>query len=146
MSATKLQRVAKNGSLARTNGVRKHSRAVPGGSPDVRLSPDGQDLARLAPVEAQPVDSPMWPTHPVVWLQPALRPVVPSSSGLSIERQLRIPAPDFINPGVTPASIAPALHTERDPLAPDLVQPLPQSGLRPLGWDPRQHCRKEGDQ
>ena len=145
MSPTKLQRVAKNGSGAGTNGVRKRSRAVPGGSPDVRLSPDAQELARLAPVEAQPVDAPMWPTHPVVWLQPALRPALPSSSGLSIERHLRIPAPDFINPGITAASIAQTLNAERDPLAPDLARPLPKSGLQPLGWDPREHCRKEGD-
>ena len=127
------------------NGVRKRSKSVSNGSAEPKPSPFGPELARLATVEAKPVDTPMWPAHSVVWLQPELWPALPTSSGLSIERHLRVPAPDFINPGITPASRAHALDAGRDLLAPGLVHPLPQSSLEPLGWDPREHFRKGGD-
>jgi len=144
MSPTKLRRLAKNGTAAGTNGARTRSRGVSDASSEA--TPYGQELARLASVESRPQDAPMWPTHHIVWLQPALRPAIRGSSGLSIERHLRVPVGDFLNPGVTAVSRAHSLDTECNPLTPDLALVLPQSELQPRGWHPREHCRKEGNQ
>jgi len=96
-----------------------------------------QNLACFAAFEARPIDAQMWPVHPVVWLQPELRPGLPGSSGLTIERHYQIPAPDFLRLHITPNGHARALDEVCDPRPPDLPRQLPRSDLAPLGWDPR---------
>jgi hypothetical protein len=103
--------------------------------------PPGAPFANL---EAAPIDVPMWPIHSAVWFQPELAPSVPAWSGLAIERRHRIPAPDFLHSGAVPVQRPDTLDNSRDALAPDARPEIPQSGLAPLGWDPRAVGRKEG--
>ena len=104
-------------------------------------------LAPFANVEATVADEPMWPLNPVAWFHPELSPRSLSSSGLLIERQHRIPAPDFAPLEITP--VAPS-HTPGEGCEPllaevlraDVKRQLPASDLAPLGWDPRAHAQE----
>jgi hypothetical protein len=117
--------------------------AAPRKRPATRRTPPdaseqgGPDAAPFAPVKAQAANPDMWPAQPALWLQPELAPGIPASSGLTIVRQQRIPAPGFVEFTVEPnGNVHLALDT-CDPAAPQLLTPLPHSGLAPLGWDPR---------
>jgi hypothetical protein len=79
----------------------------------------------------------MWPVHALLWLQPDLYPARPHSSGLRIERRHKPPAPDFVRLGMDPAGPAPTGERACAPLASHRARWIPQSGLTPLGWDPR---------
>jgi hypothetical protein len=114
--------------------LRSAAHAAPAASRD----PAPQPLpAPFAVVDGEPVDAPMWPIHPVVWFQPELTPGIPRCSGLSIERQYKVPMPDFLHPDVAPACHPDTPDDTRDPLPPNLRQELPHGDLAPLGWDPR---------
>jgi hypothetical protein len=116
-------------------------------------APSPPKLAHFAPVDAQPKDAPMWPVHSLIWWQPGLKPALPGSSGLRIERRHQVPIPDFLYLEMKPAGRPrPSLESPCDPLLPCRQPSLPQSGLAPLGWDPRAAVsvagpqpRKEGD-
>ena len=104
-------------------------------------------LAHFAPVAAQPKDAPMWPVHSMIWWQPGMKPELPNSSGLRIERRHQVPIPDFLYLEMRPAGRPrPPLESPCDPLFPRPQQALPQSGLVPLGWDPRADVKVIGPQ
>jgi hypothetical protein len=96
--------------------------------------------------EAEPIDAPMWPHQPAIWLQPNEAPAVPSWSGLGIERHNRIPAPDFLTSVGGPANREDSLENSPRPFTPSVGPGLPQSDLVPLGWDPRADCPKAGNE
>lgn len=149
MSAASYQAPAGNGTGAepapapspsrRRGGTRKApvARRASTGKPEAAPAPPAPDVASFVSVEARAVDAPMWPVHPVAWLQPELRPGDPGLSGLHIERHHRFPAPGFLQLAPTPASPPLTADTARDPLLPNAKRACPQSGLAPLGWDPR---------
>ena len=98
--------------------------------------------ASFAALDAQSVDAPAWPIHPVSWFQPERAPALPSWNGLAIERTQRIPVPGFVPPEATllnrSAALAqPALRV------PTIRVTLPRSGLAPLAWDARALLREE---
>jgi hypothetical protein len=97
-------------------------------------------LAPFATVEARAADEPMWPLNPVAWFHPELTPRSLPSSGLLIDRQHRIPAPDFAPLGITPVAPLPPAGEGDEPLLAKVERQLPHSDLRPLGWDPRAHA------
>ena len=99
--------------------------------------------ATFAGTGAGPVDSNAWPVHPALWFQPDLRPSAPVWSGLSIERHNRIPAPDFIEPKITPLDSRQCIDGECSARMPALRAGIPPSDLEPFGWDPRALSRKE---
>jgi hypothetical protein len=149
MRATKLQGLTRPEPVAQPNGtahassasrvVRTPSTTRPksGGTLYRETTFPAQKLAPFAAVEAQPIDVQMGPVHSVVWLQPELRPGLPASSSLRIERHYKVPAPDFLYFDVSPISHPITLERLWDPIAPAMQQQLPQSDLVPLGWDPR---------
>jgi hypothetical protein len=94
-------------------------------------------LASFAQVDTSPVNAEMWPVHALLWLQPDLYPARPRASGLRIERRYKPPAPDFVRPGMEPASPAQTRERACEPQASHRSRWIPQSGLAPLGWDPR---------
>ncbi len=102
---------------------------------------DGK-LAPFAAVEAAPADPEMWPAHPAGWLEPDLAPVVPASSGLRVERRYAVPAPDLLRLEPLAAIPPPARAAVPEMRPPACRTRLPESGLAPLGWDPRAVCRK----
>jgi hypothetical protein len=107
--------------------------------------------ATFVTTEAEPVDAPMWPLHPALWLQPEAAPATPAWTGLAPERHNRIAAPGFLHLDLLQIDTAPpdrpgALEKSQDPLRPGTCLEFPQSGLTLLGWDPRAVCRKEGGQ
>lgn len=99
-----------------------------------------------AATEIAPVDAPMWPLHSVVWLQTDLGPSAPAWSGLVIAHHNRIPAPDFVSPGVDPLNRQEARAAECHALLRVPTPKVPQSDLAPLGWDPRTVGRKGGSE
>jgi hypothetical protein len=110
-------------------------------------APSPPKLAHFAPVDAQPKDAPMWPVHSLIWWQPGLKPSLPSASDLRIERRHQVPIPDFLYLEMRPAGRPrPSLASPCDPLLPRRQPSLPQSGLVPLGWDPRADVKVTGPQ
>jgi hypothetical protein len=110
-------------------------------------APSNAKLAHFAPVAAQPKDAPRWPVHSMIWWQPALKPELPSASGLRIERRHQVPIPDFLYLDLKPAGKPrPSLESPRDPLLPHREPSLPQADLTPLGWDPRAAVKVTGPQ
>lgn len=159
MKGTDLPRLTATVSPAATNGT--HRAAKRNGAAPKRSSGSGGSGARAdalplpQPLAAafaiigdepgdEPIDAPKWPLHPAAWFQPELAPSVPVRSGLAIERHNRIPAPDFLHSGIAPADRPEGLHSSPVALTACGRRELPQSGLAPLGWDPRAVCRKEG--
>ena len=109
--------------------------------------PSQPKLAHFAPVGAQPKDAPMWTVHSMIWWQPALKPELPSASGLRIERRHQVPIPDFLYLEMKPAARPrPSLESPCDPLFPRQNPAVPQADLAPLGWDPRAAVKVTGPQ
>jgi hypothetical protein len=135
-------RTAKNGSTAkRPAGSR--ARADAGSAPQ-------PVEAAFAITGEEPIDTPMWPRHAASWLQGERTPSVAVWTGLTIERQNRIPAPGFLHfeiaPEIAPMKRPSAIESFSHPLHPPVRLEFPQSGLAPLGWDPRAVCRRhEGE-
>jgi hypothetical protein len=94
--------------------------------------------------EPGPIDLPMWPLHAALWFQPELAPSGPGWSGLTVERQGRIPAPDFVHSGLAPLDYPYSLDHSRHELTPGARPEIPQSDGAPVGWDPRAAGRREG--
>jgi hypothetical protein len=105
------------------------------------------ELAGFINTESQPQDAPMWPIHPVLWLQPQLQLGVPAT-GLHIERKHTVPIPDALRLSVTPVNRPALLEKNFSPVPPHIDRRLPASGLGPLGWDPRvvSHSSAKEDQ
>jgi hypothetical protein len=102
------------------------------------------ELAGFARVAIREMDAQMWSVHPVAWLQPELKPRLPGSSGLSIERHHRFPVPGLLDLQI--AAVDPSHkreeHIPRE-LPPLVRHTLPESDLVPLGWDPRVVTRQQ---
>jgi len=136
---------------AATNGTHRVSKKN-GAAPKPAVGTDAPADARapeplagpVASIEAAPVDAPMWPLHSAIWFQPDVAPSAPAWSGLAIEHRNRIPAPDFLRSDIAPLNRPDALDNSPHALTPDASPGIPQSGLAPLGWDPRAVCWKEG--
>ena len=92
---------------------------------------------------ATAIDAPMWPVHSTAWFQPEAAPAPPSWSGLAIERHARVAAPDFLLLPAAPVNRSAACDHPPCALTPAACPAIPQSGLTPLGWDPRINCPKE---
>ncbi len=93
-------------------------------------------LAGFVPMETRPANAEIWPVHAITWLEPELRPGVPASSGLRIERRCRAAVPDFVRQSVDPAT-GPKGIEAAEATAGQPRQALPKSDLSPMGWDPR---------
>jgi hypothetical protein len=118
----------KNGSALRTNG---------------RLAAEAV-AAQFAGIPIEPIDAPTWPIHPPGWLQPDAPASPPSWSGLNIERRNRVPAPGLLQFPLAPFDRAAQRDDRCEALAAKAVLRICESGLRPLGWDPRAfHQKKE---
>jgi hypothetical protein len=146
MRVTDLQSLPRNGARPRPNDtasttgvVRKRSTTRPGARRTLDPGPalPAQKLAPFIAAEIQAIDTQMWPVHTVVWLEPELKPELPRSSTLRIERHYKVPSPDFRYFDVSPTSHPVTPEAVRDPLPPGMQPRLPQSDLVPLGWDPR---------
>jgi hypothetical protein len=96
-----------------------------------------EPAAAFIVMEPQGIDAPMWPLHPVVWLQPDRKVASPGWSGLCIEHRYRLPAPGFLQIAAVPGCPPGHAADERNPLPPGVSRRLPESDLIPLGWDPR---------
>jgi hypothetical protein len=121
----------KNGSAARAN---------------VRLTtehPPGVTAAEFASIPIEPIDAPMWPIHPPGWLQLDVPASAPSWSGLHIERRNRIPAPDLLYFPLEPLDRCAQLDDRCEALPVAAGPKICESGLEPLGWDPRAFCVKK---
>jgi hypothetical protein len=102
--------------------------------------------AAFAIAGGEPIDAPMWPRHAASWLQGERTPSVAVWTGLTIERHNRIPAPGFLHFEIAPMKRPGAIESSCHALHPPVRLEFPQSGLAPLGWDPRAFCRKhEGE-
>jgi hypothetical protein len=123
---------------AKRNGASKRSgaAAAPAAAPQPLAGP-------VAGIGAAPVDAPMWPVHSAAWFQPEVAPSAPAWSGLGIERHARIPAPDFLPPDTAPANRPGTCENEHRAFTPAARPETPESGLTPLGWDPRAVFWKE---
>jgi hypothetical protein len=108
----------------------------------VQAPPD----APFAAVGIEPLDAPMWPVQTSAWFQAERGPAVPAWSGVHLERRNRVTWSDFwraeigpVNRGVGQVPVVP------DALGrPEAYPTVPESGLAPLGWDPRAvHGREE---
>jgi hypothetical protein len=99
--------------------------------------------AGFAVTEGEPIDTPMWPRHTASWLQGERTPSVAVWTGLTIERRNRIPAPGFLHFDIAPLKRPCTIESSRHPLHSPVRLEFPQSGLAPLGWDPRAVCRKQ---
>jgi len=131
--------IARNGTAAPEPVAVRHrsaKRPAPGKRIQIAAKP-GPELAGFIKAELQAQDSPMWPIHPVMWLQPELRLAVPAASGLHIERKHTVPSPHFLHSAMTPVSHTPSLEKIVHPVLPRVSRRFPTSGLAPLGWDPR---------
>jgi hypothetical protein len=137
-----------NGTHRTTNAHRTTEKARPA-QPVPQAIDATFAAAEFAPAAAEPIDAPMWPLHAALWLQLEMAPSIPVWTGLAIERHNRIPAPGFLyfdtappdRPGILDSSAFPSGKTA--PGTPARLD-LPESGLTPLGWDPRAVCRKQG--
>jgi hypothetical protein len=146
MRATGLQAITKNGDATQPDDIsgassstglaRKRSTARVKSQEAIGPEPAfrPQQLAPFAATDMQPIDTEMWPIHSLVWLQPELKPELPGSSNLRIERQYKIPSPDFLSFDVSPTSYPDTIEGVRDPLPPDKQPQPPQSDLVLLGW------------
>jgi tetratricopeptide (TPR) repeat protein len=74
--------------------------------------------------------------------EPAPSPLI--WGGLSIERHHRLPTPDFFLSGDVPLNRPDALDNSHRLLTAASRPVVPQSGLAPLGWDPRTVCWTRG--
>ena len=99
--------------------------------------------ATFAASEAGPIDAPMWPLCAPSWLQPEIPPAIPAWTGLAIERHFGIPAPEFLD-FENAALNRPATLILSDEIHPPALPRIPESGLAPLGRDPRAVCRQQG--
>ena len=153
MKGTDLQRLTATVPPAATNGTHratKRNGAAPKRSAGSGLRADARPLpqplaAAFAIIGDELIDAPKWPLHSAAWFQPELAPAVPVRNGLAIERRYRIPAPDFLHSGTAPPDRPEGLKSSPGELTPVARPQLPQSGLAPLGWDPRAVCRKGGE-
>lgn len=127
----------RNGTAARGTMSPRGARRPASTKRPERVAKPGPELVGFVKPELQAQDSPMWPIHPVMWLQPELRLAVPVSSGLHIERKHTVPLPEFMRGAMMPVSHAPSLEKNVHPALPEISRQFPQSGLAPLGWDPR---------
>jgi hypothetical protein len=130
----------KNGAAPRKSrkaAAHANGHAETGVAPEVLAAP-------FLGIEAEPIDAPMWPIHTAGWFQPEATPSPPSWSGLQIERRHRIPAPGLQHFPVVPLDAAAVPDTRREALIRADRPALPESGVEPLGWDPRTvYPRKE---
>jgi hypothetical protein len=140
--SSKVRADAANGALKprKKNGAA----AKPSGEAAAVEIPAADFLGAPLADESAAIDCPMWPIHPVVWLQPDGAPTAPGWSGLAIERRNRIPMPDFQPSEIAVFDIPVERNRPCDPLSPNVCATVPLSDLSPLGWDPRAACRKEG--
>jgi len=99
--------------------------------------------ASFAAIGVEPVDTPSWPIQTAGWFQPEPRPALPAWSGIGIERQSRTPFPDFIRYEISAVNRADAVEVHRKKVSPNVAPNIPESGLEPLGWDPRTEFRRE---
>jgi hypothetical protein len=114
-------------------------RSTPRAAAGVSSDPGAQRAEQLASFsEFAPLamDAAAWPVHLTLWLEPNLQMVPPKTSGLRVERNHRIPARTFLG-GVEPlyGSLVPV--TESRPALPDIGLQFPRSGLKTVGWEPR---------
>ena len=112
------------------NGARPYGRLAPEVAPEILAAP-------FAGVETEPIDAPMWPIHPAGWLQPEAPAAAPSWSGLHIERRNRIPSADLRQFGLEPFDRSDGPDLRCEPLVAAARPAVPNTGLDPLGWDPR---------
>ncbi len=118
------------------SGGRK-SAAGPGGrKAGTATAGSERPVAGFIPMETRPANAEIWPVHAITWLEPELRPGVPASSGLRIERRCRAAVPDFVRQSVDPAT-GPKGIEAAEATAGQPRQALPKSDLSPMGWDPR---------
>ena len=99
-------------------------------------------LAPFASVAVTVAEELRWPLNPVAWFHPELSPRSLSSSGLLIERQHRIPVPDFASLEINPTTPQDTPGEGGEPLPAEVQRQLPASGLAPLGWEPRAHAQE----
>jgi hypothetical protein len=99
--------------------------------------------APFAGISIEPIDAPMWPIHPPGWFQPEAAASAPSWSGLTIERRHRIPAPGLLHFPLAPFDRPEVRENRREALLPASGPVIPDSGLEPLGWDPRAFSPKK---
>src|SRR5579862_1301632 len=130
-------RVNGNGNGVHLNGVARKRAVKPA------PAKEAPELSGFAVVPVQAIDAQMWPAHAVMWLEPVMMPVAPSSSGLGIQRH-RVPVPDFIHFPVVPACCPRRPKQRTEPVLPDLGDGIPKSDLSPLGWEPRAICIGSG--
>ena len=130
-------RTTRNGSAAKRPGSRTRT--------DRGSAPRPAEAA-FAISEVEPVDTPMWPRHAASWLQGERMPSVAVWTGLTIERQNRIPAPGFLPLEIAPMERPGAIESSPRPLHSPVRLEFPQSGLAPLGWDPRAVCPRHEDE
>jgi hypothetical protein len=134
-----------------TNGSgRKRSKVTKPRPTAVEQPPAPFDVAGFVPETLPVIDAQMWPVHPVVWLQPQVQPALPCPSGLGIEHRHRLPAPGLLTLGAAVDRRAPIDDSLRRPAIASELPPvfpctLPESGLTPLGWDPRTERRGKGN-
>jgi len=105
------------------------------------VSPDpgakcAEQLASFSELAPPAVDAPAWPVHLMLWLEANLRITPPKTSGLRVERNHRIPVRTFFH-AVEPLSGSAAHIEECHPAVPDLGLEVSRSGLRTVGWEPR---------
>jgi hypothetical protein len=133
-----------NGTAARGTVARRGAKRAAPVKRIARAAKPEPKLAEFIKPELQTEDAPMWPIHPVMWLQPELRLQIPAGSGLHIERKYSVPSPEFVHSAMTPVSHPPALDMTVHPVLPCVGRQLPESGLAPLGWDPRVASHRTG--
>ena len=146
MRGTKVQGAARAGSIeprSMHNGhhtgavARKRSSARPAEARTPKPPIYSKKLAPFATPEMLAPDAQMWPVQPVLWLEPELGARLPRSSGLHIERRHQVPVAEFISLNVAPSRLPHTPENNCGLRAPSVRQKLPESGLAPLGWDPR---------
>ena len=130
------QRAPRGGAAGRRRtGARPQVKAegIPGAvAPQPRLAPFGV-------AEATAIHGEIWPLHAGMWLQPELRPALPASSDLRIERRHKVPLPGFVKLDICPAPHLNALESF-DFIRTRVEPRVPNSDLAPLGWNPRIAC------
>ena len=130
MSTAELPRPAE--SIARPRSKRRPARR----HPEERHAVSEPDLADFIELEARAIDAEKWPVSPVVWWQPELILRPPHTTGLRNERRHKTPAAGFLNVDLALVCVAGEVTTP-EPAVPALRVKIPESGLAPIGWDPR---------